>query len=95
MAERSKTPRFLHIAFNWRHRIKTKELEPVFDKALDWIRYAPNCWIVWSNSSVETWYKRFEKYLHEDDTVLICKLDPNEKFGIAPEWIWDWLDEKR
>jgi hypothetical protein len=47
------------------------ELVPAFDKALDWFRIAPNCWIVWSNSPEGTIYKRAKSLLSEKDNVFL------------------------
>lgn len=84
---------YLHIAFNWRTGVKVKELEPTFNRAIDWARYAPNCWVIKTRKSSKLWYGRLEKYLEPGDTVLICKLDVTEKWGKLPKWAWDWLNE--
>ena len=48
--------KFMHISFNFESRpAKTSELESIFNLALDWVRYAPNCWIVWTSSDAARW----------------------------------------
>lgn len=89
---------FLHISFSWSGKTKIDELLPKFDLALDWVRYAPNCWIVYTTSNADKWYGRLSAYLGKGDHMLICRLDVSEKQGWLPSWIWDWLnnpDEKR
>ena len=49
--------------FGWKGPVKMKELEPVFNKALDWMRYAPNCWILWTTTPAEDWVGRLKPYL--------------------------------
>ncbi len=63
---------YLHISFGWAGGDpKIGELEPVFGKALDWIRYAPNCWIVWTSSDADKWYSRLMPHLGPKDRMFI------------------------
>ncbi len=87
--------KFLHIAFNFRGPTKVSELEPIFNVAVDWLRYAPNCWIVWTTSDAGKWFSRLKPKLGPDDTMLIIRVDPNERNGWLPKWIWEWLQQKR
>ena len=44
--------RFLHISFDFADADpQVEKLQPVFDKAIDWLRYMPTCWIVWTSTS--------------------------------------------
>ena len=86
---------FLHISFKWTAVPKTNELEPVFNYAIDWLRYAPNCWIVWTTSSAQTWFRRLKPHLGPQDHMFICRLDLTERKGWLPKWIWDWLGKRR
>ena len=81
--------RFLHIAFNWESKPKIGELKPAFNKAHDWARYAPNCWIVWTSASPEAWYERLKPYLDGKDHVFISELNTRNSQGWLPKWIWD------
>ncbi len=87
--------RLLHVGFNFSGPPKIKELEKVFDSALDWIRYAPNCWILWTTSSAGTWYERIKPHLGRNDKFIIYRLDPRERHGWHEEWIWERLDKTR
>lgn len=87
---------FLHIAFNFEGRpAKEHELKPVFDLALDWVRYAPNCWIVYTTSTPQAWYERLKPKLHTHDSVFICELNLQNNFGSLHKFVWDWLNKKR
>lgn len=88
-------PQFLHIAFNFRDQPKIDELRPTFDKALDWVRYAPNCWIVWTSSSPAKWYARLKPHLEEGDHVFVCAVDLDERAGWLPKLVWDWIRKPR
>jgi len=90
-----RTGKFLHIAFLWREVPKVHELEPVFNNALDWLRYAPNCWIVWTTTDASGWYERLRLHMSTNDSVLICELNLQNKYGWMAQWIWDWLEKPR
>ena len=86
---------FLHVGFKWVGPPKTAELKPVFSKAVDWVRYAPNCWILYTTSSARVWKERVKPHLGDEDSVLIVKLDPSERNGLLPRWVWDWFKKPR
>jgi len=87
---------FLHIGLNFAEATKVEELIPVFDKALDWVRYAPNCWIVWTTSSHEQWYARLKPHLTDRDHLFISTLDLQHGYsGWLPQVVWDWLSKNR
>jgi hypothetical protein len=88
-------PKFLHIGFNFRIEPDLEELEETFDLALDWYRYAPNCWVVWTSSSPEKWYSRLQKHVDRrkksGDTVFICELNIDERSGWMPHGFWEFV----
>jgi hypothetical protein len=87
--------RFLHIGFSDQMDVNT--LQPAFDLAKDWLRYAPNCWIVYTNSDPEKWYSRILKVLPEPKSqgFAIFEIDVTTKHGQLQEWIWNWLERPR
>jgi hypothetical protein len=87
--------KFLHVSFNWGAFPKVEELEPVFALALDWVRYAPNCWIVWTTTDAEGWYNRLVRHITTDDRVFICELNMINKQGWMDKWIWEWMNKPK
>lgn len=91
--------RFLRVGFTWAGVPKTKELEELFSTALDWARYAPNCWVLWTTTDPKTWLKYIKPHLGESDFVFIAELNLAETsenyFGWNKEWFWKWLDKNR
>jgi hypothetical protein len=87
------TRKFLHIAFNFYARpVKFEELKPAFNQALDWVTYAPNCWIVMTSSDAEIWYRRLKPLLHDEDSMLICEINMAEALvGYLPGFAWEWI----
>jgi hypothetical protein len=89
------TPKFLHISFYWAAQPKTKELDVVFNDALDWIRYSPNCWIVWTTTDSQGWYNRLVNHITTVDRVFICELNVTNKHGWMDKWVWEWFQKVR
>ncbi len=89
--------RYLHIGFYFAGIPLIKELEPIFASlSEDWIRYAGNCWIVWTANSPEEWLRAFQPKLGIKDKMLILELSSGqEPNGYLPEWIWHWLFKNR
>jgi hypothetical protein len=88
-------PKFLHVGFNFADGNKIAELTPVFDKALDWVRYAPNCWMLWTTSSPEKWYQRLKPHLGSGEHVFIVELQMSNRQGWLPKKVWDWINKVR
>lgn len=89
------TPKFIHIGFNWNGVPKINELLPVFNQALDWIRYAPNCWIVWTTTDTLGWHNRIVPLITQADRVFICELNISNKQGWMDKFAWDWFNKPR
>ena len=88
--------KFLHVGFNFADRqISEDKLKILFDTAIDWVRYAPNCWILWTTSDVDTWYKYIKANIDERDNVFICELEITNRQGWLPKSIWDWIKKER
>jgi len=89
-------PDYLLVSFNFQGRTSNRnDLAPALSQALDWVRYAPNCWIVWTSESADAWYARLRPLLRDDESVFICKLDIGNRAGYLPGLVWDWLDRER
>jgi hypothetical protein len=89
--------KFLHISFTFNEGIpKVQELEPLFNAlAPDWIRYSPNCWIVWTARPASDFLYAIKPLIGQSDSVLMVKIDMSERNGWQPQWVWEWMDKKR
>jgi hypothetical protein len=87
--------KFLHISFQWSGAPKMAELEPVFDQALEWMRYAPNCWIVWTTTDATGWHNRLISHITANDRLFVCELNMANKQGWMERWAWDWMNKPR
>jgi hypothetical protein len=99
MADLPYRERFLHVGFVWKHAPKITELEPLFNTSLGWYRYAPNCWVLYTNNDPGVWYSHIIKHMTSEDSVLIAEvvLDhvPLTYQGWYNKGLWDWIDQRR
>jgi hypothetical protein len=86
--------KIFHISFNFGKREqKTEELKPAFNKALDWVFYAPNCWLVCTTAEPNIWIQRLRPLLHDEDSIFICEINFSGAFsGFLPQIVWDWIE---
>jgi hypothetical protein len=97
------TPRrYTHISFHFPPGVSELEashyIQPVINKADDWLKYTGNCWIVWSSKTPTEWYEQFAGIERlKACSILVVKLDltPQNRAGQFPEWIWDWIHKPR
>lgn len=88
--------KFIHVAFYWSGAPKTTELEgPVFNIAIDWLRYTPNCWVLYTTASADWWYERIRHHMTQPDRVFICELNIQNKSGWLDNWVWTWINKSR
>jgi hypothetical protein len=88
--------RFLHVGINSKGRpVPEEKLKNLFNAAVDWMRYAPNCWILWTNIEPEEWYQYIKANLHPDDAFFICELNITNRHGFLARDLWNWIQKKR
>lgn len=87
--------KFLHVGLNFAIPRDFHTLEPVFNTADDWLRYAANAWIVSTSESPEVWAEKLRTAISEKDTILIFEIDPSSKWGYANSFVWNWLGKYR
>jgi hypothetical protein len=83
--------RFINVAFRFKDKPDRAEIEATLDKALDWVRYAPNCWLVWTSSTPQRWYNRLKPYLEEGDNLFICEVNIAIRSGWMPKSFWEFI----
>lgn len=88
--------RFFQISFKFvMPRPSEETLKAVFNRALDWFKFAPNCWIVWSTSDAKKWYERLRPIIKDTDSLFIVAIDVNERQGWMSMSFWEWLKKER
>jgi len=94
--------KYIHISFHYPESLPeleaTHHIQPIINEADDWIKYADNCWIVWSSKNPNDWYEKFKAIPRlKDCWILILKMDftPDNRAGQLPQWVWDWVQKPR
>jgi hypothetical protein len=88
--------RFIHVSFYFHAgNNKIDDLEVIFSGALDWTRYMPNCWILWTTKSPETWYRRVRHLINTGDNVFFVEINLAERQGWISKSVWDWINKPR
>jgi hypothetical protein len=88
-------PKFFHISFVFKDEPIIEGLEPTFSKAKDWVRYSDTCWIVYTTSDAQRWYNRLKPNIGARDNVLVVRIDPLERQGRMPKFVWEWFRKER
>jgi hypothetical protein len=86
---------YLHVAFAFDGEPRVKDFEPVFNKSRDWMRYAPNCWIVYTSRPPQFWAEKVQPLMKRGESVLVVEIDPKKRQGLLPKWAWEWLKKAR
>jgi hypothetical protein len=92
---------FLHLGINFKTAGSTSErlneIEAVLNNATDWLRYTPDCWLLYTGRSPATWNKilRDEIPWITEQAYLICQVDTRQKAGWLQRSIWDWINKDR
>lgn len=92
--------RFLHLGVNFRDKSPTpealEEIEGVLNSGVDWYRYAPNCWIIYTNQTAKTWNERLKAIpWMTDQRYLIVQIDIRDRSGWLARDTWDWVKKDR
>jgi hypothetical protein len=88
--------KFLHVGLMFAGLPKTSELDATVTLVSDdWIRYANNNWILWTERSAENVYNALKPVIGTNDQMLIVGLDMTERNGWLARWVWEWIAAKR
>jgi hypothetical protein len=93
---------FLHLGVRYEDSDapNTKAIEEVLNKAKDWYRYAPNCWIIYTGKDAKTWGERLRDVpgMKDHAGFLICEIQVDQKDkrdGWLSQDVWDWIKRDR
>jgi hypothetical protein len=87
--------RLYYIGIRWKEFPSNWE---IVDRALDplgeWIRINGLTWFLASNAASRDIYQHLLHTTNLTDQILVIALDPSDRYGWAPQWIWNWLDSQ-
>jgi hypothetical protein len=92
---------FLHLGINpsWDGdgAFEKALIEEKLNKAKDWLRYAPHCWLIYTAKNPTHWANvlRGERALNGKMTFFICEVNLQDKSGWLYESAWKWINKQR
>lgn len=86
---------FYHIYLQPQEGITQSQINDQIDLAIDWYKYAPNCWVVKSTSEIERWQTRLKPLVEPDGSLVVLKVDPWVRQGWIAKGFWEWLKKAR
>jgi hypothetical protein len=90
------THRVYYIGVRWGDEPDgTGPVEKALDGLGDWLRFNSYTWFLSTEYSARELYETLERGLLRNEMVLVIALDPKDRFGLAPPWIWEWIDGQR
>jgi hypothetical protein len=90
-------PRFVHVAWQQQQTVDLSAVERALQvEALDWLRYATNCYILWTSSEPQVIAGRLMTVPGmAANSFLVSRLDFTDGYGSFPDWIWQWIRQDR
>lgn len=86
--------KFFHVGFGFAGKhVGIEKIQAAFGTA-GWARYAPNCWIIYTEESPNSLVDRLHNLCTPQDSVFICELNISNKWGYLQKEIWDWIRQK-
>ena len=84
----------LHVGFADTAEPDTTKIEEIFNEADSWLRYATNCWLLWTDLSAGDWTGRLESVIEKEKRhFFICQLNMNDRSGWLQKATWDWIHD--
>lgn len=89
--------KYLIAIFSWGGKpVPIETIQNVVkEHAPDWLRFAPNCWILWTPEPTITWGDRLNRTIGEENSVLVFELDMSKFYGWVRPIPKEWLERKR
>jgi hypothetical protein len=93
--------RFLHLGIRFESGSRAPDREAVdgiLNKAKDWYRYAPNCWLIYTSRDATYWAEKLSSGvtgLKDRASFFICELNLEDRDGWVDKKFWDWIDKQR
>ena len=87
---------FLHLAVNPTSPELRESVEEKLNKAADWLRYNPNCWLIYTSQPAKVWYERLSEISDiKDGSLFICEINIRNRAGWLKTSLWDWIKQER
>jgi hypothetical protein len=75
--------------------VQTAPVERALDPLGDWVRFNEHTWFLSTDRSSQEISEELQRALKKSsEMILVIALDTADRFGIAPQWVWDWIDSQ-
>ena len=67
------------------------------NKAKDWLRYGPNCWLIHTAKSAVHWANVLSgvETLKGNMTFFVCEVNLKDRSGLLYDAAWEWINKPR
>ena len=86
---------FYHIYISSKPDVAASDVQAKMNLAIDWFRYDPKNWIVYTTSNANKWQLRLRPLADPGGQLFICRLDISDRQGWMNPEFWKWLNEDR
>lgn len=87
---------FLHLTISPCDSDLRSLIQAKLDKATDWLRYSPECWLIYTGQPAKVWYERLTEIAGVKERILfICEVDLSNRGGWIKQSAWDWIKKER
>lgn len=84
-----------HLYIKRKPGITLKQVEAKLDQALDWFKYSPGHYLVYTAKRTNGWYQILESCFSPGGNLFIISVDPNVIRGWMPKSLWTWIKDVR
>lgn len=85
---------YLNVYIKPNEDVTTSQIEKKIDLAIDWFRYDKSCYVLYTSSLPDKWFKRLEEFVKPDGKLFICELEINNRQGWMTKEFWNWLNKR-
>lgn len=89
------TAKFYHIYISRKPDVAADDVQKKINLALDWFRYDPKNWVVYTTSNASKWQERLRPFVDPGGHLFIVRLDVSDRQGWMTRKFWDWLRKQR
>ena len=69
--------------------------DALLSTSAQWLRLTSTTWMIQTDTqNAGDLYVLCYQTITASDGLFICKMDPSEKQGWLPKWVWDWINER-
>jgi hypothetical protein len=87
--------RFLHVSIIPSEDATSAQIEEKLNKALDWMRYRPGIYVVFTKLSAKEWSRRLGVLAKPKGELFVAELDLSGLHGYMKKNFWEWVRKNK